>query len=102
MLRRRRTIFSRLDRQDEFYQKKITNQKRSQWTGILTFDIDPIYLALLHRVKDVNDGHQVEDDGGAAAHLPQEVPISDVAFIGAQLCAASAVWRKADKKKIFG
>lgn len=59
--------------------------------GILTFDVDPIYLALLHRVMDVNDGHQVEDDGGATTHLPQEVPVSDVAFVGTQFCAASAV-----------
>lgn len=61
----------------------------------LTFDIDPVYLAFLHWVIYVNDGHQVEDDGGASADFSQEIPVSDVALINTQLRVASAVWHAA-------
>lgn len=64
----------------------------------LTSDIDPVYLTFLHWVIYVNDGHQVEDDGGASAHFSQEIPVSDVALVNTQLRVASAVWHAADKK----
>lgn len=62
----------------------------------LTSDIDPVYLTFLHWVIYVNDGHEVEDDGGASADFSQEIPVSDVALVNTQLCVASAVWYGAD------
>lgn len=55
-----------------------------------TFDIDPIHLAVLHRIVHVNDRSHVKDHRGSPADFSHKFGVSDVSLEHGQLRLTSA------------